>query len=213
MLAHKAALRKKREEFIASIDENLSPKQREEMIKGFDNQMNLLASAIQKEQQDQDMKLQAKLNARRGKDKKVSAEAAKEVQDKQMVITEIQDRIDHLIVEKEQIEEKGVNTKTLKAERDEEYKTRMDALQAEQDEKIRNMRQEYLDKIKAAKNPAEKDKLLEEMAKRLKSVEGNLSEEKKRQEAQLQKMLKARQKKNLKQHVRNMNKEVDELED
>lgn len=36
LLAHKAALRKKREEFIASIDENLSPAQREAMIKNFD---------------------------------------------------------------------------------------------------------------------------------------------------------------------------------
>lgn len=106
-----------------------------------------------------------------------------------------------------------MNTKALKAERDEEYKNRMQALEQEQDEKIRNMRQEYLDKIKAAKNPAEKDKLLEEMGKRLKSVEASLRDEKARQEAQLQKMLKARQKKNIKQQVKNMNKEVDELED
>lgn len=37
MLAHKQALRKKREEFVASLDENLSPKMREEMLKAFDN--------------------------------------------------------------------------------------------------------------------------------------------------------------------------------
>jgi len=91
-----------------------------------------------------------------------------------------------------------VNTKTLKGERDEEYKNRMGALEKEQEEKIRNMRQEYLDKIKSAKNPAEKDKLLEEMGKRLKNVEASLVDEKKRQEAALQKMLKARQKKNVK---------------
>lgn len=49
MLAHKAALRKKREDFIASMDENLSPAQKEAMIKSFDNQMVLLGAAIQKE--------------------------------------------------------------------------------------------------------------------------------------------------------------------
>lgn len=38
VLAHKAALRKKREEFIASLDEHLSPKMKEDMIKHFDNQ-------------------------------------------------------------------------------------------------------------------------------------------------------------------------------
>ena len=60
------------------------------------------------------------------------------------MITEIQDRIDQLIVEKDNIEEKGVNTKTLKAERDEEYKTRMETLNKEQDEKVRAMREDYL---------------------------------------------------------------------
>ena len=79
------------------------------------------------------MKLQAKLNARNRKNKKIALEANKEVQDKQLVVTEIQDRIDQILVEKEKIEEKGVNTKTLKAEREEEYKVRIAALDKEQD--------------------------------------------------------------------------------
>ena len=57
LLAHKAALRKKREEFIASIDENLAPAQRDAMIKGFDDLQTMLAAQIQKEQQDQDQRL------------------------------------------------------------------------------------------------------------------------------------------------------------
>ena len=183
MLAHKAALRKKREEFLANIDDNLSQKQKDEMLKAFDDQQAILAAAIQKEQQDQDNKLKARLAARKKQEKKNALEANQEVEDKQLVITEIQDRIDHLLVEKDQVEEKGVNTKALKAEREEEYKNRMNALQAEQDEKIRNLREEYLQKVKNAKNANEKDKLLEEMGKRLKSVEANLADEKKRQEA------------------------------
>ena len=79
------------------------------------------------------MKLQAKLNARNRKNKKIALEANKEVQDKQLVVTEIQDRIDQILVEKEKIEEKGVNTKTMKAEREEEYKVRIAALDKEQD--------------------------------------------------------------------------------
>lgn len=89
----------------------------------------------------------------------------------------------------------------------------MENLEKEQNDKIALLREGYLEKIKAAKNPQEKDKLLEEMGKRLKNVESNLIDEKKRQETQLQKMLKARQKKNLKTHVKGMSKEVDELED
>lgn len=79
MLAHKQALRKKREEFVASLDENLSPKMKEEMLRAFDNQMTILAGNIQKEQQDQDARLQAKLNARKRNLKKISVEAGKEV--------------------------------------------------------------------------------------------------------------------------------------
>ena len=109
-----------------------------------------------------------------------------------MVITEIQDQIDKIIVKKEEIEEKGVNTKSMKAEREEEYKTKLEEIDRENQEKIAAMREDYLKKIKAAKNPHEKDKLLEEMGKRLKRVEDDLTDDKKRQEANLMKMLKAR---------------------
>lgn len=68
----------------------------------------------------------------------------------------------------------------MKAEREEEYKARMTALEKEQEEKIRSMREDFLAKIKNAKNPAEKEKLLEEMGRRMKSVEDGLLEEKKR---------------------------------
>ena len=46
MLAHKAALRRKRDEFVASLDENLSEKMRGDLIKHFDDQMTLLAANI-----------------------------------------------------------------------------------------------------------------------------------------------------------------------
>jgi len=125
----------------------------------------------------------------------------------------MQERMDNLILDKEKMKDKGVNTKSLKAERDAEFKQRMDELQKDQEQKVSSLREEYLKKIKASNNPAEKDKLLEEMGKRLKHVEGSLVEEKKRQEEQLGKMLKARQKKNLKSKEKEMDKEVDELED
>jgi len=48
---------------------------------------------------------------------------------------------------------------------------------------VKSLRDDFLKRIKEASSPAEKDKLLEEMGKRLKSVEANLAEEKKRQEA------------------------------
>jgi len=107
------------------------------------------------------------------------------------------------------MQEKGVNTKSMKHERDEEYAERMDDLQKEQDEKMKIVREDYLTRLREAKNPAEKDKILEEMARRLKAVEASLAEEKKKQESQLSKMLKARQKKQLKTKEKEMDKEVD----
>lgn len=38
-----------------------------------------------------------------------------------------------MIVDKEQLEERGVNTKVLKGERDEEYKNRIETMEKEQD--------------------------------------------------------------------------------
>ena len=89
----------------------------------------------------------------------------------------------------------------------------MKEIDQEGEEKLRNTRQEFMDRIKAARNPAEKDKLLEDMGKKLKAAEAQIAEDKERAETQLQKMLKARQKKNLKQKVKGMSKDVDELEE
>jgi len=47
----------------------------------------------------------------------------------------------------------------------------MEKLQTEQEEKVKYLREDFLKKIKEAKTPADKDKLIEEMGKRLKHVE------------------------------------------
>mmetsp|Transcript_4563 Transcript_4563/g.6047 ORF Transcript_4563/g.6047 Transcript_4563/m.6047 type:complete len:81 (-) Transcript_4563:2717-2959(-) len=80
--------------------------------------MNLLATNIQKDQEDQNAKLLAKLNARKRKDKKALLEANETTEDKQQSITLMQERIDNLIMDKEKMKDKGINTKSLKAERD-----------------------------------------------------------------------------------------------
>ena len=46
MLAHKAALKKKQADFLAGMDENLSDKQREEMMKAYEQGINVLAATI-----------------------------------------------------------------------------------------------------------------------------------------------------------------------
>jgi len=49
MLAHKALLKKKREEFMASIDPSMSQQMKDKMISDFDAQMNMLSAGIQRD--------------------------------------------------------------------------------------------------------------------------------------------------------------------
>ena len=77
-------------------------------------------------------------------------------------------------------------------------------MQKDRDEKLNNIREDYMRRIQNEKNPAAKEKLLEEMGRRMKTAEESLLEEKKRSEAQLMKMLKARQKKRQKQQLKDL---------
>jgi hypothetical protein len=60
------------------------------------------------------------------------------------------------------------------------------------------MREDYMNRINKTKSAADKEAILEEMGRRLKSTEEALEDDKRRQEANLLKLLKARQRKNLK---------------
>ena len=86
-------------------------------------------------------------------------------------------------------------------------------MQKDRDEKLNNIREDYMRRIQNEKNPAAKEKLLEEMGRRMKSAEDSLLEEKKRSEAQLMKMLKARQKKKQKQELKDLQNEEQKIEE
>jgi len=90
-------------------------------------------------------------------------------------------------------------------------KNRMKEADSERDRKLAQIRQDYLDRIKAATNPNEKEKLLGEMGIRLKEFENQLNEDRKKQDANLMKLLRARQKKNNKTKSKTLQKEVDKL--
>jgi len=86
----------------------------------------------------------------------------------------------------------------MKREREAEMRARMQEVDKEKDNRLAQMREDYMGKIKKAKSAQEKETILEEMGERLKVTEIALEEDKKRQEANLLKLLKARQRKNLK---------------
>lgn len=83
-----------------------------------------------------------------------------------------------LVTEQKEISKKGVNTEEMKKERVEEYKARVAGLKQDQAKALNKAKEEFLSKIKDAKNPHEKDRLVEEMTKALKSVEAAQKKEK-----------------------------------
>lgn len=64
-----------------------------------------------------------------------------------------------------------INTHDLKKERNKEFKTRMQEFETENDKRLKQIRDDYNRKVAAAKDPSDKELILEEMSRRLKSVE------------------------------------------
>lgn len=60
------------------------------------------------------------------------------------------------------------------------------------DEKLNNVRQEYMKRIEGVTSLSDKERLLEEMGRRLKSIEDQFLDDRKRQESNLMKQLRAR---------------------
>jgi hypothetical protein len=67
--------KKKREEFRAGMDENLSPEEREKMLEMFDQQMNNIEKLLKKEREDNENSIAAKLAARNRKLKRAAERA------------------------------------------------------------------------------------------------------------------------------------------
>ena len=68
----------------------------------------------------------------------------------------------------------------------------MTELDKESDSRLSQMREDYMNRIKATTDPSEKERILQEMGQRLKATEETLAEDRKRQEANLMKLLRAR---------------------
>lgn len=98
------------------------------MLAMFDNQMLNIERQLKKEQEDNDNTLKAKLAKRQRRLKRVGDMANENVAEKQGEIDDKLARIDEIQNEKDALENKGINTKELKKERDIEFKERMEEL-------------------------------------------------------------------------------------
>lgn len=100
--------------------------------------------------------------------------------DKTDVILASQEQINELQLKKDQLEDNGIKTKALKHERENEFQTKMKELDDERDKQIAEMRKEYMEKIKGTKDKYEKERLLEEMGKRMSQIEQQRTDERAR---------------------------------
>lgn len=173
--------------------------------------MAKLEKELVKDQEDQANSLKAKLAARQKLNKQVVDVANDEVSHTVGQMNDLQKQIEDLQLEKDDIVETGINSKGMKREREAEMRARITEVDKEKNSRLHQMRQDYMDKIKKAKSSNDKETILEEMGERLKTTEDALEEDKRRQEANLLKLLKARQRKNLKGTVKKIDKEVEEM--
>lgn len=95
-----------------------------------------------------------------------------------------------------------MNTAESRDERDDrETENRVKALEKEQEKKTKQTKEEFLAKIKATNDPRDKERLIEEMMKKLAQVDAAQKKEKEEQEARLSKMLLARRASRVKNKV------------
>lgn len=211
LLRAKEEIKKKRDAFETSLDKDMTDAERRQMMDRFDAQTAEMERALRKEQEDQAAMLHAKLAARNKKAQKTVERVDQITKPQQEQMKDLQAKIDDIQSHIEENEKNGINTKIQKKERDAEMKERIQEFDRERDLKLQNVRDDYLQRIKEAKSADEKEMLLEEMGRRLKQMEDQLADERKRQDANLMKLLRARQKKNNKAKERGMRKEIDKI--
>lgn len=211
LLKARSQLKSKRDEFENNIDSSLSTEDRDLIMNRYDDQMQKLEREMVKEQEDQANALKAKLALRSKLNKQVIEVANEDVAHTMGQIGDLHKQIEDLELERDDIEETGINSRGMKKEREAEMKARISEVDKEKDSRLQQMREEYMTRIKKASSAADKEFILEEMGERLKATEEALEDDKRRQEANLMKLLKARQKKNLKQTVKKINKEREDL--
>jgi hypothetical protein len=103
--------------------------------------------------------------------------------------------------EKDALELVDISTPENRAERAAEKEKEATRLDEKKELAIRDIRDEFMGKIRAARSEGEKERLLTEMQERIRQAEQDAERERRRQLQLLDKQLKARQRRRLKKKV------------
>jgi hypothetical protein len=211
LLKARQQFKQKRELFEQTLDLSLPKEDRDLIMSRYDDQMQKLEKDLLRDQEGLANLGKAKLAMRQKQNKVVVDSCNEKIAHTMGQIADLKKQIEENELEKDDIQETGINSKGMKKERDAEMRARMQEVDKEKDSRLAQMREDYMQKIKKATSAIEKEAILEEMGDRIKHTEEALEEDKKRQEANLLKLLKARQRKNIKQTVKKIDKETQDF--
>lgn len=75
----------------------------------------------------------------------------------------MEEEIEEIEMDIDKVEKKGIKTKKHKDENEEEIKEQMKDIKKNRDEKLKGLKDDYMERIAKAKSPLEKERLLDEM--------------------------------------------------
>jgi len=209
-----ADVNKRKEQFQQDIAGLADGDQHIDMVKELDGKMNDLSKELELAQKKQEDRLKARL-AGRGKRKKAAqdkfaeetAGLEKHVQAVEAAVEQLEEECDELREDKLKLEHGGLSAEA-KQELAQEQKVEKERLDRNKEEKVKEIRDEYMDRMRRARTAAEKERLLTEMQHKIKSVESELEKERKAQLKLLEKSLRERRRKRLQKKLEEKEEEI-----
>jgi len=119
--------------------------------------------------------LKAKLAERERRRKAAKDSKSEKVLAKEEEIAKLEDEINEIEMDIDKTEQKGIKTKKHKEEQQAELKDTLLELKKDKDQKMNSLKNDYLERIAKAKTPLEKERLLDEMQRRTRQLEAELS--------------------------------------
>lgn len=186
---------------------------RDKLIDNFDEKMRGLDNMLKNENKRQDDALAAKMAERRNRKKQAVTQAQEATAAKEDEIERLEEEKRILQDDMEEILENGMKDPNLQQLLEREKEAELEKIERQILEKQDLVRQEYLNRLKGAKNDKEKERILDEMQRRLAAVEDELRKEKSEQERNLERALLLRQQKRVKKLAQERENEIKKRDD
>lgn len=205
-----ADVKKRKEQFAKNIA-GASEAEQKELLKDLGGQLHDLNKEMELAQKKQDDRLKAALAAREKRRRAAQQKLTDQTQGLDQEVTRLSQAVDEQVEERNQLIDEGIGTDECQRELVKEKEEENNRLDVKKEEKVKEIRDEYMDRIKRARTAAEKERMLTEMQNRIKTVEAEQEKERKAQLKLLEKSLKSRQRRRLQKQLEEKDAEVAQL--